>query len=342
VDPSRLGIRGERFIALASALSARLAAIPGVRAVTYSQNGLFISRDADAIVAVPGFVGSADDSLLPYDLVGPGYVRALGGRLLRGRDISGADAANGPSVVVLNESAARGFFGNADAIGKTIYFDAGVPTTVVGVVADIRDHSLRRPADRRAYAPYAQQITGSDHPMLSFEIRTAGDPASVVPAVRKAIAAANPELPQIDVSPLPSIMRATIRDQRLVATLATAFGAAALALALVGLYGVLSYAVTRRTAEIGLRSALGADRGDVLRLVLGDGLRLVAFGMIAGIPLALLAAHALRAQLHGVPPTDPLSFGVAALAVIVCGIAASLVPAYRAARVSPLLALAHE
>src|SRR5262249_40517954 len=165
------------------------------------------------------------DSSLAYDLVGPGYLRAVGATLVRGRDIEPSDRGGSPSVAVLNESAARFLFGDASAIGRTIYFDAGVPTTVVGVVADVHDHSLTSQVERRAYAPYAQQISGDDHPMLSFAIRTTGDPQRVVPLVRLAIAAVDASLPQVVVAPVDSLARETVREQRLVATLATAFGA---------------------------------------------------------------------------------------------------------------------
>lgn len=342
-DASRRGVTGERFIALATELAARLAAIPGVRAVTYSQNGLFVGSDAGAIVAIPGFVGATeDDSSLAYDLVGPGYLHAIGARLLRGRDIAETDVAKSPGVAVLNESAARFYFGNGNALGKTIYFDTGVPTTVVGVVADIRDHSLTKPIDRRAYVPYAQQIAGDDHPFLSFEIRTAVPPEAVVGAIGRSLAAGDRNLPQIQIAPVTRLMRDTIREQQLVTTLAAAFGCSALLLALVGLYGVMSYAVTRRTGELGLRSALGADRGDLLRLVLRDGLRLVAIGLAAGVPLTLVTTRALRAQLQGVPAMDPRSLSFAVALIALCAFVAALIPALRAARVSPTLALAHE
>ena len=344
VDATRRGLLGERFMALATELSDRLAAIPGVRAVTYSQNGLYTSHDGDAVVAIPGFVGrTEDDSTLAYDLTGPGYLHAIGARMLTGRDLSALDAVNAPSVTVLNESAARFLFGDDEkALGKVIYFDKGVPTTVVGVVADVRDHSLTKPVDRRAYVPYAQQITGYDHPALAFEIRTSGDPANFVGPVRRTIAAFDPGLPQIGITPVTTLVRNTIRDQRLVTTLAVAFGLSALLLALVGLYGVMSYAVTRRTAEMGLRSALGASQGDVVRLVLGDGLRLVAIGLAAGVPLAIVGARLLRAQLHGVRITDPASLGAAVAAIAACAFAAALIPAIRASRVSPVAALAQE
>jgi len=340
VDVTRLGYTGERFLSLTREMTAALSAIPGVQAVTYSQNGLFIGNDAGAIVSIPGFAGrSAEDTSLAYDLVGPGYLRAIGARLLRGREVTANDVVHSPSVTVLNESAARFFFGSVDAIGRVIYFDAGVPTTVVGVVQDIRDHSLTAPLERRAYSAYAQQIAGDDQPFVSFEIRTSGDPQSLVTPVRRAIAANYPELPQIDVSPVTTLVRATINDQRLVATVATAFGIMALLLCLIGLYGVMTYAVARRTGEIGLRCALGANRAAVLRLVLGDGMRLAAYGLVAGLPLSFLAARALRSQLHGLPAMDLASFGVAVGALLVCTLMAALVPATRATRVSPVAAL---
>jgi putative ABC transport system permease protein len=342
-DANRRGLTGEHFMTEATEMTARLAAIPGVRAVTYSQNGLFLGHDGSAVVAVPGFVGrTEEDSSLSYDLVGPGYLHAIGGRLLRGRDINEHDAAKAPRVAVLNESAARFLFAGGNAIGKVIYFDEGVPTTVVGVVADIRDHSLVNPVDRRAYVAYAQEIAGDDHPFLSFTVRTNIDPATLVRDVRRTIATVDPELPQIGVSTVHDLMRDTIKAQQLVSTLAAAFGLAALLLALVGLYGVMSYAVTRRTAELGLRSALGAERGDVLRLVLGDGLRLVAIGLVVGVPLALVASRVLGAQLHGLPSADPVSLAIAAGAIAVCAFVAALIPALRASRVSPALALAQD
>jgi predicted permease len=342
LDVSRRGMTGEQFIAFAHDISERISALPGVRAVTYSQNGLFLGHDGGAVIAVPGYVGKTEeDSSIAYDLVGPGYIRAIGGHLLRGRDIDAHDGAKTPSVAVVNESAARFYFGTANAIGRVVYFDAAVPTTIVGVTADIRDHSLTAPVERRAYMPYVQQIDSGGSPLLPLEIRTAGDPANVVAEIRRVIAGVDRAMPVIDVAPLTAVMQRTIRQQRLVATLATAFGAAALLLAVVGLYGVMSYAVTRRTAEIGLRGALGADRAAVLRLVLGDGLRLAALGIVVGVPLAVTAARALRAQLR-VPPTDLVSLGIAVFAIAACAVAATLIPAVRAARVPPTVALSRE
>lgn len=343
VDPMRLGIRDQPFLTLGDRLIAQIGSLPGVRSVTYSDNGLFAGHESDALVAVPGFTGHTHaDSLLNYDLVGPGYLEGIGATLLRGRDLDARDGPADPSVIVINEAAARFYFGGADAVGKVIYFDPKTPTTVVGVVADVQDHSLGGPPVRRAYTPYAQQIGDTEVPSMSLETRTTGNPALLVGAVRAAIASVDPELPIVAVEPLPVRVQASIRQNRLLVSLSFGFGAAALLLAAVGVYGVMSYAVTRRTGEIGLRGALGASRAELLRLVLGDGLRMVAFGIIVGAPATWLAARALRSQLHDVPATDPVSVVTALGVLLACATCAALVPAWRASRVAPAVALNSE
>ncbi|MEO7043338.1 MAG: ABC transporter permease [Gemmatimonadaceae bacterium] len=340
VDVAQRGVKGDRFFALARDISTRIANLPGVQAVTYSQNGLFRANDSNALVTVPGFAGqSHEDSTLRYDLVGPGYVRGIGGRLLRGRDIGSNDDAHAPSVAVVNETMERFYFKGQSAVGKVFYFEPGVPTTIVGVASDVRDHSLTGPQRRRAYAPYAQQLDAADQPALTLEIRTTGDPSLLSKSVKAAIASVDANLPLVGVAPLSQRMHDSISEQRLVVVLAIGFGFAALLLAAVGLYGVMSCSVAMRTSEIGLRSALGAQQRDLLGLVLRDGLRLVAFGIAAGVPLALIAARALGSQLHGVPATDPVSMAVALAVLLVCAIAASFIPALRASRIPPAVAL---
>jgi predicted lysophospholipase L1 biosynthesis ABC-type transport system permease subunit len=245
---------------------------------------------------------------------------------------------------VVNQSLAKFYF-NGDAVGKFLHMSDSVTIQIVGVIADTRDHDLVDKPARRAYFPYvhASDSLNLGWPgSLRLEVRTLGDPSALVQPLRKAVMSVDPTLPIDGVDPLPTLMRDTIRQERLLAKLATAFGVLALLLAAVGLYGVMTYAITRRTAEIGLRVALGAQRLTVLRMVLVDALRLVLVGVVIGLPLALASVRLLRTQLHDVSIVDPVSIVVAVIVLTASAVVAGLVPAMRAARVSPIVALRAE
>jgi predicted lysophospholipase L1 biosynthesis ABC-type transport system permease subunit len=212
---------------------------------------------------------------------------------------------------------------------------------VVGVVGDVTYHELDAPAVRRVYVPYSQLSLGNPG-TLRFIVRSERDPALLADAVRREIAAADPLMAIGGLDPLTRLMRQSIGEQRLVTRLATGFGVLSMLLAAIGLYGVMTYAITRRTGEIGLRVALGAQRADVLRLVLFDAIRIVVIGVVIGIPLAFVTTRLLRSQLHGIGSADPVALGSALFVLSTSTLLAALLPALRATRVAPLVALRQE
>ena len=321
-------------------LAAEFQRIPGVVSASYSENGIFSGTESQSTVTVEGFTPRvADDSLVSYDVVGPHYAAALGARLLQGRDIEASDNSPAAPVALVNETMARFYFPGASPIGKWIKSDT-TTMRIVGVIADVQDHSLRATPVRRYYAPL---LASTEEPSsIRFEIRTAGEPARIGPEVRRIVTAMDARLPIDAVDPLTRLTHQSVREERLLARLATGFGIGALLLAAIGLYGVMTYAVTRRTGEIGLRVALGARRTEVVSLVVRDALRVVALGFVVGLPVALGILRFLRAQLHGVEATDPLSLGLALSVLLVSALLAVTLPALRASRVSPIVALREE
>ena len=342
VDARGRGYEKDRLATLALDLSNKFASLPGVRGVTFSENGLFSGTESNNTVTVAGFVAHETADTSAYsDGVGPDYVRAIGGRLLAGRDLAASDAFGATRVALINQTMARFFFGGASPVGKTLRFDDSTSATVVGVLADIKDHDLTAMPVRRFYVPFAQRIFG-EPAGLRFEIRTAGDPLLLTKTVRDAITAVDPKLPLTGLAPLTLMMRQSVRTERLLARLAAGFGLLALALAVIGLYGVMTYAVARRTGEIGLRVSLGAEQHQVASMVVLDALRVVGLGIVLGLPAALACARLIRGQLHGVAWVDPTAITAALVMMVLSAVIAVLVPAVRAARVSPLTALRQE
>jgi putative ABC transport system permease protein len=341
VDIRARGYSPDRWAALVHSLHDRLTQLPGVAAVAYSANGIFSGTESETTITVPGFTPKTpQDTVIAFDQASPGYVTAIGGHLLAGRDLQAADEGHLARVALVNQSLAKFYFPNESAVGKYLHTQDSIAIQIVGVLSDTRDHELDGAAARRAYFPYVHRDTMIGVPgSLRFEIRTQRDPSALVQDVRRTIVAVDPSLAIDDIDPLSRLMQQSIAQERLVAQLATAFGTLALLLAGIGLYGVMTYAITRRTGEIGLRVALGAQRADVLRMVLVDALRLVAVGLVVGLPFALLSTRLLRTQLHGVDAIDPLSIVAAVSVLALSAVIAVLVPALRASRVSPIVAL---
>ena len=275
--------------------------------------------------------------------VQPGYFRTVGVRLLRGRDITDRDRAGAPGAVIVNEAFARLHFPNEDPIGKRLHRGSwfeGMPDSyeIVGVAADEPFLGLGQHADPAIYFPHAQ------FPMNSMWVilRATGDPHALAPLLRDRVRRLDGELPLDEVQTMREVMGASVAEPRFNAALLSLFAGAALLLAAVGTYGVLSYTVLQRTSEIGVRMALGAPRGRVLRLVVGEGVGVAMFGVVLGTGVALALARVLATMLQDVDARDPVVFtGVAALLTVVI-VAAAYLPARRASRIEPVVALRYE
>jgi len=321
-------------------LESDFARIPGVAGVTYSENGIFSGTESESSVAVEGFTPrTPDDSSARYDEVGPRYATAIGARLYAGRDFEERDAQPGQNVALVNERFARFYYPGGNAVGKFFRVDT-TPVQIIGVIGNVQDHDLRQAPLRRFYLSY---LLAQEPPAAArFEIRTTAEPARIGPEIRRVVSSVDDRLEIDGIDPLAALMRQSVREERLLAQLATGFGLGALLLAAIGLYGVMTYAVTRRTGEIGLRVALGAQRPNVLAMVVGDAMRVVLLGFAVGLPIALATLRLIAAQLHGVDAADPISIGIALTVLLVSGIVAVMIPAVRASRVSPIVALREE
>ena len=263
----------------------------------------------------------------------------MGIPLLQGRDLSPRDDESAPKVALVNETLARKYWPNENPLGRHFTL-RNVDMEVVGIVADAKYTSLRRDIPPTVYYPYVQQIDGM--PQMHFEMRTAGDASALIPSVRQVVASIDNRLPLFDVRTQTQQIDDLLYQERLFAKLVGFFATLALALVCVGLYGVMSYSVARRTSEIGIRMALGANRSNVLNMVLRGAFLQVGGGLCIGTPLAILCGRYLAHQLYGVGRFDPLLLGGAIVVLSVCALLAGFLPAHRAASIEPVEALRSE
>jgi predicted permease len=278
-----------------------------------------------------------------FHIVGPGFFGTAGIKILEGRDFNERDDAGAPKRAIINETMARYFFGRSSPLGHHVLVSFGnnPPLEVVGVVADAKYNSPREPNHMSFYYPVRQQV-GTRLVRMCLVVRAAGPPGSIAASVRHELHQIDPRLPVLKIDTIDEQVDDVLFQERLIADLSLGFGAAAILLACLGLYGVMSYTVARRTNEIGIRMALGARRSDVLGMIARESLLLVLAGIACGIPAALAAAPVIENRLFRVGPNDPLTLGGAAVLMITVAAVAGMLPARRASRVDPMVALRYE
>ncbi|HEU0184103.1 MAG TPA: ABC transporter permease [Blastocatellia bacterium] len=347
-NPIMVGYQEGRPIAdLYKRMLERIKAVPGVLSASLSPQALLGVGGTNTSVVVQGRAERPRDnddvpdrSGIPWLCeVGPEYFETAGMTILRGRGITAQDDETAPRVAVINETFARYYFGDDNPIGRR--FGQGHESSgdieIVGVVKDAKYNSLREPALRTYYVPYFQY--SERWRATTFQIRTAVDPTSVIAAVRQATREVDANLPLFNIKTLARQVDESIAQERLIGAVSSFFGLLALLLAAVGLYGVNAYAVSRRTREIGVRMALGARRGAVLRMVLRQGMKLALIGVGLGLAASLAVTRVIANLLFDVTPTDPVTFIGAPILLLIVALAACYVPARRATRVDPLIAL---
>jgi predicted permease len=322
----------------------RIDELPGVRSAAVSVLTPLSGRDRARRISVPGFEAhDLGDLQVKLNLVSPSYFDAFRIPLRFGRVFSAADTRTAPKVAIINEAAARFYFGNRNPVGARINFgtaDENDDREIVGVVADVKHRNLREAAPRFVYVPVAQALEPSTR--LTLAVQTSGDPTTMLPAVRQAVHAIDSQILLSDVMTMDEQLDQSLLRERLLSSLSTAFGTLAIMLAMIGLYGLISYAVVRRRNEIGIRMALGATPAAIQRNTLTGASTMIAAGVAIGLPASLFAARAIRGMLFGVSSTDPLTIAGSLLLVAFIALTAAYIPARRAARIQPSIALTTE
>lgn len=287
----------------------------------------------------PRVNGSTQSNSIRWNSVGSNYFTTLGVTVRLGRDFTDVDSATAPRVAIVNETLARRFLRDRDLLGHQVSYASKLAFTVVGVVANSKYTGVRERDVSMAYFPYSQVgHVGALH----IEIRTAGAPSTFWPPGRKTIAHYAPELPLLQPATQQAQFDESISRERLVARLALRFGGLAVLLVATGLYGTLAYGIKRRTSELGVRMAIGAQPRDLLWMILRESFVISAAGIVVGLPLTFASMRLLDSLLYGLAPNDPLTLSLDALGIVLVSLAASLMPAVRAASLDPVVALRYE
>ena len=343
VDPRYASVPLDRRLSLYQELQQRLGAIPGVRSASFSDITPVSGSFSNQILHVEGYVPkSRKDMVVWTNSISPGFFASMETPFIAGRDFNEHDTLHAPLVAVIDESMASKFFGSPrDAVGKTFrngWNEISGPIQIIGVVKDTKYTSLRAEGEAIAYYPLSQLP-----PMrwANFVLRANGPAASLIPGVKAAAGEVNHDI-TLQFRTLSVQLDESLGRERLLATLSGFFGALALALAVIGIYGVLSYNVARRRNEIGIRMALGAEQARVLRMVLGEVAILLVAGLALGLAVAVFSTRLLASFLYRLQPNDPTTLVTACVVLAVSAVVAGLMPARRAANLDPVTALREE
>ncbi len=347
-SPDLAGYKPAQIPALNQRVLERLSAIPGVRSAALAGSPPISFGTWNSTISLSGYTpGPKEDMGAVLNRVSGQYFETAGISIVAGRPISPADTANGMKVAVVNETIARKFFPNGNAVGRTVKIDIDTvagPWQIVGIASDTKSGNPREDPYRMVYLPLAQ-ILGKNGEGIqdSFAdailLRTLGDPASTINELRSAIAGIDPNLPILQVRTMHDHLQTFTSQETLVSRLTAIFALLAVLLAAIGLYGVMSFNVVRRSNEIGIRIALGATGGGVQWMVLRESLALLTAGLVLGIPIALGAARLIRTQLYRMSPFDPTIFIAAAASITAVTVLSAWLPARRAAAVDPVVSL---
>jgi predicted permease len=352
IEPSVIGYEDERGAAFAKAILARVRGVPGVMAAGLGSNALFEGGSWNSTYTLEGYTPKGNERVVAHNnTVSPGYFATLGMRLVAGRDFGERDEQ--PQKIedmapwrtaITNQAFVRKYMnGNpASALGRHFGFgrDPGTPTPIeiVGVVSDAKYRSMRGEVEPQMFFP---RVTAGGANAIVY-VRTAQDPNPMFQTLRRVLRELEPKLPISGMQTFEDRLERSLTNERLVANLSIVFGVLATLLAMIGLYGVMAYSVTRRTREIGIRMALGALSSNVARMILREVAILVAIGIVIALPAAWASSRYIASQLYEVTPTDPATIVIAIAGLVIVAAAAGLIPALRAARVNPITALRHE
>jgi len=354
IDPTQDGYRQQRLANFYQELVRGIAALPGVRSVSASHNTLVGGGGNMIRTRILGYTpkaGEKDDGVRAWvNTVGPHFFETMGMRLALGRSLGEGDTEAAPEVAVINQTFARQYLREGNPIGRRFGFGDAKSSTdieIVGVVGDAKFHDLRQETPPTIFLPFLQDVGGPIAVLgalgaMHFEVRTAGDPLAIAPAVRRVAQSMDPNIALYDLRSQTEQIDQTLFQERLFARLTGFFGILAPLLGCIGVYGIMAFATTGRTREIGIRMALGASRGEILGMVLRETFLLLAIGITTGILVALLASRLISTLLYGLKPTDPLTVAGAALLMLAAAAVAAYVPARRAAKVDPMVALRYE